>query len=154
MTIWAFGAVVLSRGVMSQEEEKGKGSGEVGEELSVGGGHAVAFSIHLYTQNFALATRVHPAVRFREFWERLGTFGSFLFYKSFQEEIKRFATHLSGEHEEDLDLARRPDERHVDYAERLRDEGEPGAEVGDGVGGVLGKGELVRLTLADSSGRT
>lgn len=37
--------------------------------------------------------------------ERLGTFGSFLFYKSFQEEIKRFATQLSGEHEEDLNLA-------------------------------------------------
>ena len=86
--------------------------------------------------------------------ERLGTFGSFLFYKSFQEEIKRFATHLSGEHEEDLDLARRPDERHVDYAERLRDEGEPGAEVGDGVGGVLGVGELIEFTQGHDWRRT
>ena len=75
MTIWAFGAVVLSRGVMSQEEEKGKGSGEVSEELGVGGGHAVTLAVHLYTQNFALATRLHPVVCPEGFWRgwvRLG----------------------------------------------------------------------------------
>ena len=145
---------MLSRGVVSQEEEKGKGSGEVSEELGVGGGHAIAFAVHLYAQNISLATRLHPAVRLREYLERLGTFGSFLFYKSFQEEIKRFATQLSGEHEEDLDLARRPDERHVDYAERLGDEGEPGAEVGEGVGGVLGGCEPIEFTLGNDRGRT
>lgn len=49
MAIWAFGAVVLSRGVVSQEEEKRKRSSEVGEELRVRGGHAVAFAVHLCT---------------------------------------------------------------------------------------------------------
>ena len=39
---------MLSRGVMSQEEEEGKRSSEVSEELGVGGGHAIAFAIHLY----------------------------------------------------------------------------------------------------------
>ena len=48
VAIWTFGAVVLSRGVVSQEEEKGQRSSEVGEELGVGGGHAVAFAVHLY----------------------------------------------------------------------------------------------------------
>ena len=52
---------------------------------------------------------------------------------------------MSAEHEENFDLARRPDERHVDYAERLGDEGEPGAQVGERVGGVLGGGELMGL---------
>lgn len=49
MAIWAFGAIVLSRGMMSQEEEERKRSSKVGEELSVGGGHAVPFTVHLYT---------------------------------------------------------------------------------------------------------
>ena len=68
VAIWAFGAVVLSRRVVSQEEEKGKGSSEVGEELGVGGGHAVAFAVHLYTQNSALAT--HCILRYagKNFW--------------------------------------------------------------------------------------
>lgn len=44
---------------------------------------------------------------------------------------------MAGEHEEDLDLARGPDQGHVDDAEGLGEEGEPGAEVGYGVVGVL-----------------
>ena len=56
VAIWAFGAVVLSRGVVSQEKEKGKGSGEEGEELGMGGGHAIAFAVHLCAQKSSLAT--------------------------------------------------------------------------------------------------
>lgn len=33
---------------MPNEEEQGEGDGEIGEELRVRGGHAVAFAIHLY----------------------------------------------------------------------------------------------------------
>ena len=44
---------------------------------------------------------------------------------------------MAGEHEEDFDFAGGPDEGYVDYAEGLGDEGEPGAKVGEGVGGVL-----------------
>ena len=54
-----------------------------------------------------------------------------------EQKVERLAAHLSGEHEQDLDLARGPDQGHVDDAEGLRDEGEPGAEVGDGVVRVL-----------------
>ena len=61
---------------------------------------------------------------------------------------------MSGKHEEDFDLARRPDEGHVDYAERLGDEGEPGAEVGEGVGGVLGGDQLIKGAPANNWGRT
>lgn len=57
VAIWAFGAVVLSRGVVSQEQEKGKRGSEVGEELGVGGGHAIAFAVHLYANNFLIS---HP----------------------------------------------------------------------------------------------
>ena len=49
VAIWAFGAVVLSRRVVSQEEEKRQRSSEVSQELGVGGGHAVTFAVHLYT---------------------------------------------------------------------------------------------------------
>ncbi len=34
------------RGPVAEEEEEGEGEGEVGEELGVGGGHAVAFAVH------------------------------------------------------------------------------------------------------------
>jgi len=34
-----------------EEEEEGEGEGEVGDELRVGGGHAVAFSVHLYNRS-------------------------------------------------------------------------------------------------------
>lgn len=33
---------------MPNEEEEGEGDGEVGEELRVRGGHAVAFAVHFY----------------------------------------------------------------------------------------------------------
>ena len=61
-------------------------------------------------------------------------------------EIQRFAAHLPREHQGDFDLARRPYQDHVGCAEFLRDQGQPGAEVGDAVGGVLW-GEHRRLAL-------
>ncbi len=33
-------------GLVAEQEEEGEGEGEVGEELGVGGGHAVAFAVH------------------------------------------------------------------------------------------------------------
>ena len=76
VAIWASGAVVLSRGVVSQEEEKGKRGSEVGEELGVGGGHAVAFAVHFYAQNSSLAAPLHPAVLLKSnFWRGSVRFG-------------------------------------------------------------------------------
>ena len=75
VAIWAFGAVVLSRGLVSQQEEKRKRNGEVSEELGVGGGHAVAFAVHLYATKLLIS---HPilscGLQFREFFllERRG----------------------------------------------------------------------------------
>lgn len=80
----------------------------------MGAGHAVAFS---------------GAVDAR---------GSLLFDDAFEGEVDGFAGELAGEHEKDFGFAGGPDEGDVDDAEGLGDEGEPGAEVGDGVGGVLG----------------
>ena len=65
------------------------------------------------------------------------TFRSLCFDEALEEEVEGLAAHLAGEHEEDLNLARGPYQGHVDYAERLWDEGEPGTEVGYGVVGVL-----------------
>lgn len=54
---------------------------------------------------------------------------------------------MAGEHEEDFDFAGGPYQGYVDDAEGLGYEGEPGAEVGEGVGGVL------RGTVSVSAGR-
>ena len=55
----------------------------------------------------------------------------------FQREIQHFTTELAEAHEHDLGLARRPYQSRVDDAESLRDEGEPGAEIGNWVVGIL-----------------
>ena len=65
------------------------------------------------------------------------TFRSLCFYEALEEEVEGLAAHLAGEHEEDLNLAGGPYQGDVDYAEGLGDEGEPGAEVGYEVVGVL-----------------
>ena len=54
-----------------------------------------------------------------------------------QPQIHSLAAHLARKHEHQLYLARRDDEGDVSDAKALRDEGKPGAEVGDRVGGVL-----------------
>ena len=66
------------------------------------------------------------------------TFRPLLLDQSFQQEVERLAPHLPGKHQEYLHFARRPYQGHVDDAQGLRSEREPGAEVGYGVVGVLG----------------
>jgi hypothetical protein len=56
-----------------------------------------------------------------------------------QHPIERFARHLAGEHESNLDLAIGPYQRRVHNAEALRHESQPGAEVGDAVRGILAR---------------
>ena len=65
------------------------------------------------------------------------TFRPLLADPALEREIERLARHLAREHEQDLDFARRPDERHIGHAEALRDQGEPGGRVGYGVRRVL-----------------
>lgn len=65
------------------------------------------------------------------------TFRPLLLDQPLEQEIERFAAHLAREHEQDLHFARRPYQGHVDDAEGLRREREPGAEVGYGIVRVL-----------------
>jgi hypothetical protein len=51
--------------------------------------------------------------------------------------VQRLARHLPRKHEHYLNLAVRPYQRCVYYAEGLRHEGEPCTEVGNAIGGVL-----------------
>ena len=49
---------------MPNQEEEGEGDGEIGEELGVGGGHAVALAVHLYNRPvFSVSTLYARAVR-------------------------------------------------------------------------------------------
>lgn len=48
------------RRVVPKEEEEGEGEGEEGEELRVGGGHAVAFSVHLCAESEPLLEISRP----------------------------------------------------------------------------------------------
>jgi hypothetical protein len=62
---------------------------------------------------------------------------SLLLDVALQDPIERFAGHLPGKHQANLNLAVAPYQRSVDDAEPLRHEREPGAEVREAVGGVL-----------------
>ena len=61
----------------------------------------------------------------------------FFFDQPLERKVGGLAGELSREHEDHFGFARGPDQGCVDDAERLRDEGEPGAEEGDGVVWVL-----------------
>ena len=98
---------------MSKKQEQCQAQREEGNELGMRGWHPVSLPMHLLR--------------------------SFLFQYAFQGEIKSLACHLPAEHHEDLDFAGRPDQRCVDDAEALGNEGQPGAEVGNGIIGVLGR---------------
>ncbi len=87
VAIWAFGAVVLSRGVVSQEEEEGKGSSEVSEELGVGGGHPIAFAVHLYAQKFSLATHTILLYASQSFYRGCVRFGRSSFISRFRRKL-------------------------------------------------------------------
>ena len=56
---------------------------------------------------------------------------------TFEHPIEGLTGHLAGEHEANLNLAIRPYQRCIDYAQPLRHESQPGTEVGDAVRGVL-----------------
>ena len=64
---------------------------------------------------------------------------SLLLQDTFEDEVENLASHLPGEHEQDLDFAGRPDQRGINDAETLGHEGQPSAEVGDGIVRVLGE---------------
>ena len=68
------------------------------------------------------------------------TFRPLLLNQPLQRKVHHLAAQLPRKHEHHLCFARGEDERDVRDAETLRNEREPGAEVGDGVRGVLGKG--------------
>ncbi len=50
------------RGFVPEEEEEGEGEGEVGEELGVRGGHAVAFAVHFCYHVSAKVPVTHPSI--------------------------------------------------------------------------------------------
>ena len=62
---------------------------------------------------------------------------SLLLDQALECKVGGLAGELAGEHEDHFGFAGGPDQGHVDDAERLGDEGEPGAEEGDGVVWVL-----------------
>ena len=64
---------------------------------------------------------------------------SLLLQDAFEDEVENLASHLPGEHEQDLDFTGRPDQRGINDAETLGHERQPGAEVGDGIVRVLGE---------------
>lgn len=101
-----------SRSVAHQQEQR-HGHGPEGDELRVAAGHAIAFS------------------------GLVDALGPLFFDEALEGEVDGLAGKLAGEHEHDLGFARGPDQGDVDDAEGLGHEGQPGAEVGDGVGGVL-----------------
>lgn len=111
--------------LVAHEEEQDQEDGPEGEELRVGGGHAVALAV--------------DAAR------------SFLLDETLQGEIGGLAAELTQEHEGNFDLASGPDEGSVYDAEGLGQEGEPCAEKGEGIFGVLG-GET-RISLIVRFGR-
>lgn len=89
------------RGLVPEQQEQRNGHGEVGDELGVAAGHAVALAVH--------------AAR------------ALLLDQPLEREVERLAGELAREEQRDFDFARRPDERRVHDAEALRDQREPGA---------------------------
>lgn len=102
--------------LVPDEEEEDEREGPEEDELGVGGGHAVAFSV-----DAARALFLDQAL---------------------EGEVGGFAAELAQKHQGDFDLAGRPDKRHVDDAEGLGEKGQPGTEEGEGIFGILGGGDV------------
>lgn len=98
-------------GPMTDEEKEGEGEAPKGDKLGVRRGHAVALAV--------------DAAR------------TVLLDETLEGKVDGLAGELAGKGEGDFGLARREDERRVDDAEGLRDEGEVCAAEGDGVVCVL-----------------
>lgn len=94
------------------EEEQGDAYTPKRDELGVRGGHAVALAMD--------ARR------------------PLLLDEALEQEVEGFAEELAAEREQDLGFAGGEDQGCVHDAERLREEGQVGAEEGEGVVGVLG----------------
>lgn len=103
------------RGLVAEQQEQGDGDGEVGDELGVAAGHAVAAAVHAA--------------------------GALLLDEALEREVEGLAGELAGEQERHLGLARRPDQRRVYYAQALRDQGQPRAQVRERVRWVLWRRE-------------
>lgn len=101
-----------ARGVPHQQEQR-HGHSPKGDELGVAAGHAVTLA------------RAVDARR------------AFPLDDALQGKVDGLAAELACEHEDDFGFAGGPDQGRVDDAEGLGHEGEPGAEVGYWVGGVL-----------------
>lgn len=112
---------------MAEEEEKGEREGEEGCELGMGGRHAVALAIH-----FCLVSiDVESASSHNLHWEGarrslpkvagkgVDTFWTIFLDPALEEKVHSFTAHLTTKHENDLDLASRPDESHINDAESL-----------------------------------
>lgn len=111
-----------------EEEKEGERDGEEADELSVGGGHAVALAVHFYR---ILASQILLCCVGE------GTPRSLLLDPALQAPVEAFTRHLTSKHHHNLDLAIAPYQGRVDDAEALRDESEPCAEERDAVGWVL-----------------
>ena len=96
---------------MPHQQEQPQTHSEVSHELRMAARHAIPLAIH----------HARPLLP----------------DQALEREVEGFAGHLPGEHEEDLDFAGGVEEGHVDDAEGLRDQGQPGAEVGERVRGVV-----------------
>lgn len=96
---------------MPHQQKQPQTHGKIAHELRMAARHTIPLPIH------------HP--------------GPLLPDQALEREVEGLAGHLAREHEEDLDFAGGVEEGDVDDAEGLRDEGQPGAEVGERVRGVV-----------------
>jgi len=99
--------------VPDEQEERDRDAPE-GHELGVRARHAVALAVDAA--------------------------GALFLDQPLEGKVGGLAGELAGEGERYLSLAGRPDEGCVDDAEGLGEEGEPGADVGDVIVGILDKG--------------
>jgi len=96
---------------MSPQQEQAQAYGKEGDELSMRRGHAIALAVHLA-------------------W-------ALLLYVAFETPVDGLAGELAGEQEGDFSFTGAPEQRGVDDAETLGNEGEPCTEVGEAIGRIL-----------------
>lgn len=121
-------------GVAAEEEER-EGKGKKGHKLGMRRWHAITLAVH-----FCDGQHINPS-QFPLIGSGEGsTLRTLLFDKTFEKKIQRLATHLPRKHEKYLSFPGRPDQRHVDHAKSLRDQGKPCAKIRHWVVGVLDLG--------------
>ena len=100
----------------------------------MGGGHAVTFAVHFCDQPYMNMPLSGLTINNGEVRH---TRRPFLLDQPLQEKIQELTPKLPNAHEHDLGFAGGPYQGRVDDAESLGHEGEPGAEVGYWVVGIL-----------------